>query len=154
MALPPNCAACSAFQHDGELCRRHAPGPSTEKHEVTKWPQRDSDSRCAQGLVDKPRLACRDCLYWWQPNGQPLSPRLVGAGGRSGIWAPPDPSKTEAWWKESGLCVSSTAGPSDRTERYHPRVTHGFLDYCFSGKAIDDEAGEEGQATLLIEGPL
>lgn len=129
MGLPQSCAVCTMHRAEGELCRRHAPGPATVRHEPAKWPQREPSSRCAEGSTDRVPIACGACFYWWQPDGKPITPK-VAAAHRAAIWAPKDTD----WWDNTGLCVHHTAHPGGKTEMYHPRVTHGALDGCGTGE--------------------
>lgn len=139
MPLPQSCAACTMFQPNGALCRRHAPSPTTAKLEPAKWPKREPTSRCAEGNVEKPPIACQDCFFWWpEPNGQPLTPSRVE---RAGIWAS---RSDDGWWKHSGLCVHHTGAPGAESVLLHPRVTHGALDGCGAGKTMEEVLGEAG----------
>src|SRR6478672_691351 len=128
MAIPPSCTKCGMFQQPGDLCRRHAPSPTTARREVALWPRREPDSRCGEGSYDPP-VRCSSCLFWWQPAGKPLvTEKVQPAGTRSPIWFIAPKGHDEYWWAQSGFCVRYTASPAGETQLYHPRVTHATLD--------------------------
>lgn len=140
MAIPPSCTACRMFQQPGDLCRRHAPSPTTERQEVAQWPRREPDSRCGEGSFDPP-LTCRSCQFWWQPGGKPLNPPHVLVGKHTHpFWQVSAPNdRGPEWWAQSGLCIHHTASPDRETRLYHPRVTHATLDGCGDGKVPGDD---------------
>ena len=140
---PANCAACVFFAvlppssapgrkrlgDDVGNCRRHAPAPGVSEFETVFWPFTGRSERCGQGAAvtdgDGPNVtACRDCIFWLQPNGEPVKPHY-----RMGL--------TAEWWAESGYCVHTAPSPStDESQRTRWRVTHAALG-CGNGEMVD-----------------
>jgi hypothetical protein len=139
MSLPPSCAACGMLQQPDNLCRRHAPSPTTERREAAYWPRREPASRCGEGSTDQP-IQCGACIYWWQPDSKPLDPPNAPVKLHTNpIWhVLPSPDRGPEWWAHSGLCVHHTASPASETQTYYPRVTHATLDGCGDGKMPEE----------------
>ena len=117
------------YQTEGELCRRHAPSPTTTEREPAKWPRRHSTSVCGEGSVDRGPVLCGDCVYWQLSGGNALRPE-TSTDQRLQIWAS---EIDEEWWDNARECVHHTVGPGRESEMFHPRVCHA-TDSCGSGK--------------------
>jgi len=129
--LPDNCGGCIYWQREGTLCRRHAPSPSQQVREVSRWPLTTAADRCGSGSDgddDEARFVrCGRCIHWYQPGGKP-----VPMAERRGV--PPE------WWEASGLCTRYGPSPdAGRSQPTHWRVTHEG-DGCGDGFEIE-EAG-------------
>lgn len=120
VVLPANCAQCvfrPATPAPGGVCRRHAPSPGHEEHELVYWPPVRATDRCGDGasVMDGQGpgvVACRICDHWLQPDGRGIQPDY-------------DQGLPAAWWAESGYCTRRAPSPSTEDDREtHWRVTH------------------------------
>lgn len=133
--LPATCADCVYHVTVGRLCRRHAPGPTTETCEITRWPVVRPTSRCGAGAAvgdgDGPGpVQCGWCVHWLQPDGQGVIPDYPQGFPR-------------AWWEQSGYCTRHAPSPSAEEDRLTEwRVVH-VHDACGDGVRVPD-AAEDG----------
>jgi hypothetical protein len=122
-------------------CRRHAPGIGFEELELTYWPLVKATDRCGAGQVvddGTETTSCARCLHWFQPGGQPISPKY-----RQG--------KSVEWWEQSGYCTRFAPGPSnDHSRQAYWRVTHS-ADRCGDGE--EAEVGEPVTLDLPLNSP-
>jgi len=132
---PASCDGCVYFNHTPEHkpeagnCLRTAPGVNDRPKGVILWPNVRRSSRCGRGVAvgDGTGLGivrCYQCLFWWQPNGQPIMPD----DGRFG--------RSKDWWAASGLCIRSSPQPSIQPAKMTDWFVVHADDGCGDGEAV------------------
>jgi len=128
--LPDACRVCVFHHEQPERCRRHAPAPGEEAHELVHWPKVQPEDRCGDGEPygesEFTVVRCGQCRHWLRPGDVPLSPPF-----RQG--------KPVEWWEQAGYCTRFAPTPSTDEPRrpVQWRVTHA-AEWC--GDAEDAEA--------------
>lgn len=141
ISLPASCADCAYHVTAGRLCRRHAPGPTAETYEITRWPVVRFSSRCGSGAAvgdgDGPGpVQCAWCVHWLQPDGQGVVP-----DHKQGL--------QKEWWEQSGYCTRYAPSPSAEEGRQTEwRVVHS-QDACGDGIRIADVPESDEHGALL-----
>ena len=136
---PASCDGCVYFNHTPEHkpeagnCLRTGPGVNDRPKGVILWPNVRRSSRCGRGVAvgdgtGPGVVRCYQCLFWWQPNGQPITPD----DGRFG--------RSKDWWAASGLCIRSSPQPSIQPAK----MTDWFVVHA-------DEGCGDGEAVPPIE---
>ena len=141
MPLAPSCSGCVFLDRaEKHRCRRHSPGTTEEKTDVTAyWPiiGNPDENRCGVGAapgsatvdgVEVGLVPCVACVHWFQPNGSAVEPKYTG-------WRGPE------WWAESGYCTRAAPSPSPEKERRPTRwfATHGRQDGCGDGVLVPED---------------
>lgn len=134
MPLPRTCSECTAYDKQGH-CIRRAPVPSTTEDEWAKWPLRQDNSRCMEGIMDRKPILCRDCFFWDLPDDVEI---LVNEQPESAmaIWLNPEEIERR---KRAKYCILRAIGPSGHTEMYYPRMTYA-TDSCGDGETPEEFA--------------
>lgn len=133
MPIPKSCSECTAY--DNGRCIRHAPTPGTAEDEWTKWPRRQANSRCMEGIMDRKPILCRDCFFWDLPDDVKTLADEQPAGALV-TWQDPDEIERQ---KNAKYCILRTVGPSGYEDDYYPRKTHA-TDSCGDGETPEQFA--------------
>ena len=94
-------------EHKPEVgnCLRRCPATTDRDKMIAYWPNVSRASRCGRGAAigdgtGPGVVRCYECVFWWQPNGEPIKPE----DGRSG--------QTKEWWAATGLCIAVAPHPT------------------------------------------